>query len=145
RVGAHRDAAGYYEVALRHADSLPAVDRAVLYEKYAFECHLIGQIEEAIEAQGHARLLHQAQGNRAKEGDSLRWLSRFAYLMGDRKAADVFGEQAVALLETVPAGAELAMAYSNLSQLAMLAERLDEALLLGEKAVGLAERMNRPD
>jgi predicted ATPase len=145
RVGAHRDAAGYYEVALRHADSLPAVDRAVLYEKYAFECHLIGQIEEAIEAQGHARLLHQAQGNKAKEGDSLRWLSRFAYLMGDRKAADVFGEQAVALLETVPAGAELAMAYSNLSQLAMLAERLDEALLLGEKAVGLAERMNRPD
>ncbi|PWJ93356.1 LuxR family transcriptional regulator [Mesorhizobium loti] len=145
RVGAHRDAAGYYEVALRHADSLPAVDRAMLYEKYAFECHLIGQIEEAIEAQGHARLLHQAQGNRAKEGDSLRWLSRFAYLMGDRKAADVFGEQAVALLETVPAGAELAMAYSNLSQLAMLAERLDEALLLGEKAVGLAERMNRPD
>jgi predicted ATPase len=145
RVGAHRDAAGYYEVALRHANSLPAVDRAVLYEKYAFECHLIGQIEEAIEAQGHARLLHQAQGNKAKEGDSLRWLSRFAYLIGDRKAADVFGEQAVALLETVPAGAELAMAYSNLSQLAMLAERLDEALLLGEKAVDLAERMNRAD
>lgn len=145
RVGAHRDAAGYYEVALRHADNLPAMERAVLYEKHAFECHLIGQIEEAIEAQGQARLLHQAQGNRAKEGDSLRWLSRFAYLMGDRKAADVFGEQAVALLETVPAGAELAMAYSNLSQLAMLAERLDEALRLGEKAVTLAERMNRPD
>ncbi|UVK41470.1 LuxR C-terminal-related transcriptional regulator [Mesorhizobium sp. AR10] len=145
RVGAHRDAVGYYEVALRQADSLPMENRAALYEKYAFECHLIGRIDEAIEAQGHARLLHQAQGNKAKEGDSLRWLSRLAYLTGDRKAADVFGEQAVALLETVPAGAELAMAYSNLSQLAMLAEKLDETLMLGEKAVSLAEAMNRPD
>ncbi|TRC98030.1 helix-turn-helix transcriptional regulator [Mesorhizobium sp. WSM4303] len=145
RVGAHRDAAGYYEVVLRHADSLPVETRAVLYEQYAFECHLIGRIEEAIEAQGQARWLHEEQGNEAKEGDSLRWLSRLAYLAGDRRAAEVFGKQAVALLETVPEGPELAMAYSNLSQLAMLAERVDEALLLGERAVNLAERMNSPD
>ncbi len=145
RVGAHRDAAGYYEVALRQVDTLPMADRAVLYEKHAFECHLIGRIDAAIEAQSHARQLHQAQGNTAKEGDSLRWLSRLAYLVGDREAADAFGEQAVALLETVPAGPELAMAYSNLSQLAMLAERLDETLFFGGKAVTLAERMSRPD
>jgi predicted ATPase len=145
RVGAHRDAAGYYEIALRQVESLPVEDGVALYEKYAFECHLIGRIEEAIEAQGHARRLHQARGDQLKEGDSLRWLSRYAYLVGDRKAADVFGEQAVALLEIAPAGPELAMAYSNLSQLAMLAERFDEALLLGEKAVRLAEQLERPD
>ncbi|MGX9142733.1 helix-turn-helix transcriptional regulator [Mesorhizobium sp. 128a] len=145
RVGAHRDAAGYYEVALRHVDCQWAEDCASLNESYAFECHLIGRIDEAIQAQTHARNLHQANGNRAKEGDSLRWLSRLAYLAGDRGAADRFGEDAVALLETVPAGPELAMAYSNLSQLAMLAERPDKALKLGEKAVSLAERMNRPD
>ncbi|TIP51927.1 MAG: hypothetical protein E5X68_38925, partial [Mesorhizobium sp.] len=67
-----------------------------------------------------------------KEGDSLRCLSRFAYLLGDRGAADRFGEQAVELLETAPDSAELAMAYSNLSQLAMLAERLEDTLSLGE-------------
>ncbi|UVK57012.1 LuxR C-terminal-related transcriptional regulator [Mesorhizobium sp. AR02] len=145
RVGAHRDAAGYYEVALRQADTLPEEERAGLYEHYAFECHLIARIDEAIKAQEQARVLQQALGNTLKEGDSLRWLSRFAYLLGDRQAADIFGARAVALLETVPASAELAMAYSNLSQLAMLAERLDETLALGAKAIELAERLNRPE
>lgn len=145
RVGAHRDAAGHYEVALRHADTLPAEERASLHEHYAFECHLIGRIAEAIEAQQQARALQRALGNTLKEGDSLRCLSRFAYLMGDRQAADLFGAEAVALLETAPAGPELAMAYSNLSQLAMLAERLDEALSLGAKAIRLAEQVDRPD
>ncbi|TIV92320.1 MAG: helix-turn-helix transcriptional regulator, partial [Mesorhizobium sp.] len=56
-----------------------------------------------------------------------------------------FGAQAVELLETAPDGPELAMAYSNLSQLAMLAERLEDTLMLGGKAVELAERLNRPD
>lgn len=145
RVGAHRDAAGYYEVALRQADTLPEEERAELYEHYAFECHLIARIDEAIKAQEQARVLRQALGNTLKEGDSLRWLSRFAYLLGDREAADMFGAQAVALLETVPVSAELAMAYSNLSQLAMLAERLDETLSLGARAIELAERLNRPE
>nr|WP_250889094.1 AAA family ATPase [Mesorhizobium sp. dw_380] len=145
RVGAHRDAVGYYEVALLQADTLPAQERAELYEQYAFECHLIGRIDEAIKAQQQARALQQALGNVLREGDSLRCLSRFAYLLGDRRDADLFGAQAVALLETVPAGPELAMAYSNLSQLAMLAERLDETLSLGAKAIKLAEEVDRPD
>ncbi|TGW05909.1 helix-turn-helix transcriptional regulator, partial [Mesorhizobium sp. M2D.F.Ca.ET.145.01.1.1] len=130
---------------LRQADTLPAQERAGLYEQYAFECHLIARIDDAIEAQEKARALQQALGNGLKEGDSLRWLSRFAYLLGDRQAADRFGAQAVALLESVGPSAELAMAYSNLSQLAMLAERLHEALSLGSRAMELAERLNRPD
>ncbi len=125
---------------MRQADTLPMDERAGLYEQYAFECHLIARIDEAIKAQEQARVLQQALGNTLKEGDSLRWLSRFAYLLGDRQAADLFGAQAVALLETVPPSAELAMAYSNLSQLAMLAERLDETLSLGARAIELAER-----
>ncbi|WFP64748.1 LuxR family transcriptional regulator [Mesorhizobium sp. WSM4904] len=145
RVGAHRDAAGHYEVALRHSDGLPMESQAALHEGHAFECHLIGRIDAAMEAQGEARRLQQALGDRLKEGDSLRCLSRFAYLLGDREAADRFGTQAVELLETAPDSPELAMAYSNLSQLAMLAERLDETLSLGGKAVELAERLNRPD
>ncbi|WP_442921285.1 helix-turn-helix transcriptional regulator [Mesorhizobium sp. ISC11] len=145
RVGAHRDAAGYYEVALRQADTLPVEERAGLYEQYAFECHLIARIDEAIKAQEQARALQKALGNTLKEGDSLRWLSRFAYLLGDRPAADLFGAQAVALLEAVPASAELAMAYSNLSQLAMLSERLDETLSLGGRAIELAEQLGRQD
>jgi predicted ATPase len=145
RVGAHRDAAGYFEAALRQAHSLSPEERAGLYEQYAFECHLIGRIGDAIAAQQQARALRRDLGDPVKEGDSLRCLSRFAYLQGDRKTADLFGVQAVALLDSQPAGPELAMAYSNLSQLAMLSEKLDESLALGTKAIGLARLLNRPD
>ncbi|MER9404549.1 AAA family ATPase [Mesorhizobium caraganae] len=145
RVGAHRDAAGYYEIALQQADSLPATERAELYERHAFECHLIGKIADALASQGQARRLHQANGNRLKEGDSLRWLSRLSEMGDDREAAAAFGAEAVAMLEAAPAGPELAMAYSNLSHLAMLSERVEDTLFYGEKAAALAGRMNRPD
>ena len=143
--GAHREAAGHIEIALREADGLAGVERAALYERYAFECHLIGRLHDAIEAQEAARQLYHALGDGLREGDCLRWLSRFSYLAGERITADVFAQQAVELLETVPAGAELAMAWSNLSQLAMLAGRYDEARREGERAIVLASALNRPD
>ena len=39
------------------------------------------------------------RGSTINEGDSLRWLSRFSYMFGDREAADAYGEQAVSLLD----------------------------------------------
>src|SRR5580698_9819982 len=48
---------------------------------------------------------------------------------------------AVAILESLPAGRELAMAYSNLSQLHMLADEPKETLLVGEKALALARAL----
>ena len=53
--------------------------------------------------------------------------------------------EAVALLETQPPGPELAMAYSNLSHLAMLADRFDDALALGKSAIAIGEVMGRMD
>src|SRR5690606_1990118 len=140
-----REAAGYYEAALREAAGLSGEERSSLHERYAFECHLIGRLPDAIEAQGAARELFRAAGDRVREGDCLRWLSRFSYLAGERAAADRYAAEAVALLEAAPPGPELAMAWSNLSQLAMLAGRDDEARREGERAIALASALNRPD
>lgn len=145
RLGAHREAAGYYEAALREAGGLSGEERSSLHERFAFECHLIGRLQEAIEAQGAARELYRAAGDRLREGDSFRWLSRFSYLAGERVAADRHAAEAVALLETASAGPELAMAWSNRSQLAMLAGRDDEARREGERAIALASALERPD
>jgi len=147
RLGAHREAVDHFRTALAHANTFGLDERAALYERFAFECHLVGRTKEAISAQRSALELHRATGDRTREGDSLRWLSRMSYLDGNRIEADRFGQQAVALLEALPAGAELAMAYSNLSQLAMLGTAQDEAVTYGSKAIALAEpaALNKPE
>ena len=55
-----------------------------------------------------------------------------------------YAEQAVDLLEGTD-GPELAMAYSTLSQIAMLADDVEGAFRYGERAVAMAERLELPD
>ena len=87
--------------------------------------------------------LARAAGDRLREGDGLRRLSRFSYSAGDRVSAEAHGRRAVELLGDL-AGPELALAWSNLSQLAMLAWDRDGARAWGERAVALAEALDRP-
>ncbi|MHA6731604.1 helix-turn-helix transcriptional regulator [Devosia sp. A369] len=145
RVGAHRQAAAHYETALKQADSFNVDARADLLERYAFECHLLGKLQDAVDAASRACQLRQGQGDRLKEGDGLRWLSRYSYVLGDRAAADQYGLRAIELLETVPPGPERAMAYSNQSQLAMLGGDVEETLRHGAAAIRLAETFGRAD
>jgi DNA-binding CsgD family transcriptional regulator len=121
------------------------VQRAKLYSDSAFEHHLIGRVDEAIRAQEAALALHRQNGDALNEGDALRWLSRIFYVAGDRISAERIARESIAHLAAFPQSAELAMAYSNMSQLAMLAEDPDEAIVLGEKAIALADRLkNEP-
>ncbi|MBB3441316.1 LuxR family transcriptional regulator [Rhizobium sp. BK379] len=147
RLGAHRQAMRHYELALAHAGDLSDATRACLYEGYAFECHLTGQMERAIAAQTSALALYRALGDIRHVGDNLRWLSRLSYLAGDRKGADAFGREAVDVLEQAASPAELAMGYSNLSQLGMLAGDAETATLYGERAIALvtSDDIARPE
>ncbi len=139
-VGSHREAANYYMTAI---DIAP--DDAGLAHALAFEYSLTGRLEHAIAMETEALRLHRAMGDRVREGDSLRWLSRYSYLAGRRDDTDRYGDLAVELLETEAPGPELAMAYSNHAQLDMLAERVDATLMWGGKAIGLAQRLGRDD
>ncbi|HWA44863.1 MAG TPA: AAA family ATPase [Hypericibacter adhaerens] len=141
-LGAHREAAAHYASALRHAVSLPNETRAQLFEWRSYECYLTDQIAEAIEARGAALTLWRAGGNRLKEGDSLRWLSRLSWFNGQKAAAERYAAEAVAILEPLPRGRELAMAYSNSAQLAMLAGDAGPALEWGRKAIALATALD---
>jgi tetratricopeptide (TPR) repeat protein len=141
----HREAAAQFARALRHAALLAPERRAELWEWRSYECYLTGQIEDAIDARLLALSLHQQRGDRVREGDSHRWLSRLAWFAADRATAVREGHRAVALLEAEPPGRELAMAYSNASQLAMLAGDLREALECGELAIEHAERLGETE
>ena len=61
------------------------------------------------------------------------------------RAADEEARRAVELLEPLAPGRELAMAYSNLAQLRMLARRPAGATSWGERAIELAERLGETE
>jgi DNA-binding CsgD family transcriptional regulator len=68
-------------------------------------------------------------------------LSRFHWYAGDGVVARGKALEAIAVLQRLGESAELARAYSGLSQLAMLAEDTEQALEWGEQALALATRL----
>lgn len=139
--GAHREAAAQYTTALRHADQLPTERQAELLEGRAYECYLTSQLEEAVQAQETALRIWRQLGRSDQVGHTLRWLSRLNWFLGKSREAERYAAEAVQLLETLPPGARLAMAYSNRAQLAMLADNTAEAVRWGERAIKLAESL----
>ncbi len=120
-------------------------ERADLLDRYAEEAHLISDLPAALKAAQAALKLWRDLGDRLKEGDCLRRLSRYSYVAGDRIAADHYGEQAIAVLEALPPGPELAMAYSNQAQLEMLSAKVEPVIRHCEKAIAIAESLGRSD
>ena len=144
-VGAHREAASHYERALRYATTLPEAERANLQEQLSYECYLTGDNERALEARRSALEIRRRLGDRMREGDALRWLSRISWFAGQPEAAYAHGAEAVDTLESLPPGAELAMAYSNRAQLDMLNHDAEAAIGWATRAIRLAEPLANDD
>ena len=138
-VGAHREAASHFELALHHAGDLPGDHRALLQEQLSYEYYLTDQIESAIEARRLALEIWRASGKRLKEGDALRWLSRLSWFAGRRAEADRYAAESISTLEAMSPGSELAMAYSNRAQLCMLADDSDQAVEWAQRTIALAQ------
>jgi len=145
RLGAHREAADQYARALRYAAGLPVRRRAELLEHRSYECYLTDQIAKAIEAREQARSCRRELGDGVAEGDALRWLSRLYWFMGENGEAERYAAAAVEQLEPLPHGRELAMAFSNRAQLAMLAADLSGAHHWGGRALALADRLGEEE
>lgn len=139
--GAHREAAAHFATALNYAQTLPAEERAGLLEGRAYECYLTGQVEEAEAAQLAALHLWREQERPEKVGQMLRWLSLLDRQLGKQAEAQTYATEAVQVLEALPAGSELAMAYSAKAQLAMHADDTTETISWGERALALAEHL----
>lgn len=144
-LAAHRESASHYQVALGHADALAPGQRADLFECRSYECYLTGQIEDALEARRAALELWQRLGDARRQGENLRWMSRISWGLARKKEAERHGIDAVTILEGLPPGPELAMAFSNRAQLHMLADEHDEAVLWGSRAIELAEKLGATD
>jgi DNA-binding CsgD family transcriptional regulator/tetratricopeptide (TPR) repeat protein len=145
RLGVHREAAEQYARALRWAGDSGVARRAELLEHRSYECYLTDQIDSAIEAREQALACRRELGEGIAEGDALRWLSRLHWFNGHNAEAERYAVEAVAKLERLPSGKELAMAYSNLAHLAMLAGDLAGAREWGGRAITLAESIGNEE
>jgi DNA-binding CsgD family transcriptional regulator/tetratricopeptide (TPR) repeat protein len=142
RSGAHREAATHYERALRFSSGLPIAERAGLLERRAQECYLSAQIEEAMAAQQEALECYRSAGDRLREGNALRELSRILFFVGRTNEGETAAAAAVVLLEQLPVGHELALAYCNVSQRQAVLQKSKEAAEWGGRALEVAERLN---
>ena len=124
---------------------MPAARRAELLERRSYECYLTDQIDDAIEAREQALACRRELGHGLAEGDARRWLSRLHWFQGSNVEATRLAAEAVAQLERLPAGRELAMAFSNCAQLAMLSADLDGAREWGRRALALADALGEEE
>jgi DNA-binding CsgD family transcriptional regulator len=141
-LGSHREAAAQFARALRYADDLEPARRAELLERRSFECYLTDDMPGAIEARRLAIEDHRAANNTLGEGNAHRWLSRLAWFSGDNATAEDEARVAIDLLQPLGPISELAMAYSNMSQLGMLSSDEERAIAWGRRAIDLAEQLH---
>jgi DNA-binding CsgD family transcriptional regulator len=141
-LGAHREAAAHWGRALRFGLDLPADARAEMLERRAYECYLTGQFSEAVAAQESALETRRGLGDPLKEGDSLRSYSRLLRFVGRIDEAAEVGREAIACLEPLEAGRDLAMAYANLAHLYATSDDQGGAITWGTRALELGERLD---
>ena len=141
-LGAHREAARHYAAALTAANRMSNEDRAQLFADYAYQCYLTDQLDAAIGAQTEALAIWRSAGNHCSEGNGLRFLSRLTWFAGRNVDAMRHANAAIEVLQTFHGTPDLAMAFSNVSQLHMVASDSDDAVLWGEKAIAIAEDLH---
>ncbi len=139
-LGAHQEAVRQYRRALAFADGLRVDRRAELLWSLGYECYLTIRIDEAIESTRAALEIWQSMDEPIRVGDAWRCLSRLSWFAGHNLEAEAQAAEAIALLdgsETV----ELALAYSNLTQLRMLSSDLRGTQEWGRRTLDLVDRL----
>ena len=140
-ASAHREAAAQYERALRHADGLPAAERAELLAATAQELHVTGRHDIAVERFAEAIQLYHDRGDTLREGDLLARVPTAFISLGRNAEAEAASLRAIELLERLPPGPELTSAYAMQASLRMLSRDNADGVVWGERALAAAERL----
>jgi DNA-binding CsgD family transcriptional regulator len=141
RMNAHREAAEQYARALRFAEGLPLARQASLWERLAEERQITDAAGDALEAREVALESYRELGDGAKVGVQLHKLSALLRRLGRPAEAEQAALDSIHVLERLPAGPELAEAYSHRAYLSMIRDNVAETREWGEKAMQLAENL----
>ena len=116
-----------------------------MLERCSYECMLTDQTHDALDTARTAIAIRRELGDFRGEGAALEHLSEVLWCPGRVAEAREAALRAVALLERVPRGRELAKAYARLAQVYMDAEDVDGAVSWGTRALDLAEALNETE
>jgi DNA-binding CsgD family transcriptional regulator len=136
-LGANREAAGLYALALRHADTTPAQQKVLWHERHAFTSYLSGQVDPAVASWREAIALRHELGDRLEEGEDWRLLSQMLLLVAGTSAAGEAGLASLRLLETLGPSLQLAWSLVNMAQVSAMSydpgvtEYVERAITLG--------------
>jgi len=140
-AGARREAADLYERALQFAGALEPADRAGLLERFAGAAFFTGGKDEAATAAlREAVEIHRARGDLLRQGTALRQLTIQLGKNGSPAEGRTAISEAVAVLEQLPPGPELARAYSTMAAALGVGDD-DAAIQWGKRALELAQRV----
>ncbi len=139
-LGAHQEAVRQYRRALRYADRLADGARAEMLWALGYECYLTERIDQAIEFTRQALEIWESAGETVRVGDAWRCLSRLSWFAGRNTDAEEQAAVAVDLLDG-SASVELAMAYSNRTQLRMLSSDLAGTRDWGRRTLALVDTL----
>jgi DNA-binding CsgD family transcriptional regulator/tetratricopeptide (TPR) repeat protein len=144
-LASHREAAAQYERALRFAAGTGPATLAALYDGLAFEASLVDRWQDAADAGERALGLWREAGDRGREGDTMRRLSRTMWRLCRGPDAITLAEAALATLEPLPPSIELAWAYANLATQRMLDGESEAAIDLARRAQAIAGPLGVPE
>jgi len=137
RARSHRESVELLARALEHGHLLPPRARADALDLLSFEAYTAGRAEHAVSAREEAARVREKLGDPLRSSDTLRWLSRIRWWAGDRPGAEQAAREAMDVLDGLPDSREHTKALNNLSQLAMLAQRDEDAISYGERALAI--------
>jgi DNA-binding CsgD family transcriptional regulator/tetratricopeptide (TPR) repeat protein len=139
RRGAHRAAADHYTRAVAAAESTRDERLADLVSALADERIVYDDPSDVLVLRERALELRRRAGDRRAEARELIELGRLANRLGDSPEGDRRLADAVAILESLPPGPELALAYASMAYGADMNGAFEETLRLATRAIELAE------
>ena len=119
--------------------------RAELLERRSYECYVTDQFVDAVAAQRQAVDLLRDIGDPRREGAALCSFARRVWCGGADEEAHRASVEAVAVLEKLPPGRELAIAYGVSSSICMNREDAEGTMRWGTRATELAERLDEAE
>lgn len=141
-LGSHQEAAAQFERALRFVTGEDPAMAATLSNELAAELSLLDRDQEAATVSERALSLWRAAGDRLREGDTLRQLSRALTGLCRGREADAASEAAVAILEPLGPSPELALAYVHQAARRMVAADDPAGIKLAWQAREIAEELD---
>jgi DNA-binding CsgD family transcriptional regulator len=144
-LASHREAAAQFERALRFAEGADPATAAPLYDGLGYEALLLDRAQDAAAAHQRAVALWRTVGDRLREGNALRLLSRAQSQLCRRDDSVAAGQAALAVLEPLGPSIELAQAYALLAARRMMDYQHDESIALARWAQAVASPLNAFD